>query len=175
MADIELILKEKIRNIPDYPKKGIMFRDITPLLKDKKVFALCIREIADRFKDSKIDYVAGIEARGFILGGALACALNAGFVPIRKKGKLPYKKVSIDYELEYNKETMEIHEDAVEKGSSVLIVDDLLATGGTAKAAASLIRSLGAKVIGFAFLVELSELKGIGKLDGGKVFCLVKY
>jgi adenine phosphoribosyltransferase len=175
MADIELVLKEKIRNIPDYPKKGIMFRDITPLLKDKTVFALCIKEIANKFKDSKIDYVAGIEARGFILGGALACALNAGFVPIRKKGKLPYKKVSIDYELEYNKETMEIHEDAVEKGSSVLIVDDLLATGGTAKAAASLIRSLGAKVIGFAFLVELSELKGIGKLDGGKVFRLVRY
>jgi adenine phosphoribosyltransferase len=175
MAGIEDVLKERIRSIPDYPKKGILFRDITPVLKDKKLFAMCMHEMAERFRGTRIDYVAGIEARGFIMGGAIACALNAGFIPIRKKGKLPYKKVSIDYELEYNKETMEMHEDAVEKGSSVLIVDDLLATGGTAKAAADLISKLGANVVGFAFLVELSDLNGMSKLGGNRVVCLVKY
>jgi adenine phosphoribosyltransferase len=175
MAGIELVLKEKIRSIPDYPKKGILFRDITPVLKDRKLFAMCMQEMAERFKGAKIDYVAGIEARGFIMGGAIACALNAGFIPIRKKGKLPYRKVSIDYDLEYGKETMEMHEDAVEKGSNVLIVDDLLATGGTARAAADLISKLGANIAGFAFLVELSDLNGIEKLGGGRVERLVKY
>jgi len=175
MADgAEKALRGRIRYIPDYPKKGVLFRDITPMLKDKQTLGLCVSEFAGKFKNAKIDYVVGIEARGFIIGGALACALHTGFIPIRKKGKLPYKKVSVDYELEYNKETIEVHEDAVEKGSNVLIVDDLLATGGTAAAAADLMSRLGAKITGFAFLVEISELNGMKRLKGNRVVCLVK-
>jgi len=175
MAEIEEMLRAKIRNIPDYPKKGILFRDITPVLKDGYAFSACISELAKHFANEKIDYVAGIEARGFIIGGALADALHVGFIPIRKQGKLPYKKISIEYELEYSRETMEMHEDAVEKGSGVLIVDDLLATGGTAGASAELLGRVGAKVVGFAFVVELTELKGKDKLGGARVVSLIKY
>ena len=172
---MEESLKAKMRSIPDYPKKGVLFWDITPLLKDGNAFRACIKGIAKPFAADKVDYVAGIEARGFIIGGAVAEALHAGFVPIRKKGKLPYKRVSIDYELEYSKETMEMHEDAVEKGSRVLIVDDLLATGGTAKASAELLQKLGAEIVGLAFAVELTELKGREKISNYRVISLVKY
>ncbi|MDE1855178.1 MAG: adenine phosphoribosyltransferase [Candidatus Micrarchaeota archaeon] len=175
MPEFEALLKEKIRSIPDYPKKGVIFRDITPLLKDYYSFSMCIDELASEFEGEKIDYVVGIEARGFIIGGALAEKLGVGFIPIRKKGKLPYKKVSIDYELEYGKETIEVHEDAVEKGSRVLIVDDLLATGGTAKAAADLMQKVGARVVGLGFLVELGDMKGKKKLDGARIVSLAKY
>jgi adenine phosphoribosyltransferase len=175
MADLEAALKAKIRSIPDHPKKGILFRDITPLLKDPVSFRACIDALAGRFSDVSVDYVAGIEARGFILGGALAEKLGAGFVPIRKKGKLPSRKISIDYELEYGKETIEVHEDAVEKGSRVLIVDDLLATGGTAEASGRLMQKMGANIVGYAFLVELGDLKGRDRLDAARVVSLVKY
>ncbi|VVB77473.1 Hypoxanthine/guanine phosphoribosyltransferase [uncultured archaeon] len=175
MVDIEKQLKERIRDVPNYPKKGIMFRDITPLLKDAPLFAMCVDELARRFEDEEVDYVVGVEARGFIIGSALAYALGVGFVPIRKKGKLPYRKVSKDYDLEYGKETIEIHSDAVEKGSRVLLADDLLATGGTAEAAAGLLRDLGASIVGFAFIVELKELRGAEKLGKDKVVSLVKY
>lgn len=175
MTGLEELLKEKIRSIPDYPKKGILFRDITPLLKDYYSFSMCVSELAGEFAGDKVDYVAGIEARGFIIGGALAVKLGAGFVPIRKKGKLPYRKVSIEYELEYAKETIEMHEDAVEKGSVVLVADDLLATGGTAAAAGKLLGRVGAKVAGYAFLVELQDLKGREKLAGSKIVSLVRY
>ena len=175
MADLEALLKEKIRSIPDYPRKGILFRDITPLLKDSGSFRACIDALAEQFGSGNVDYVAGIEARGFIIGGALAEKLGVGFVPIRKKGKLPYKKLSMEYELEYGKETIEVHEDAIEKGSKVLIVDDLLATGGTAESSSRLLRKMGASIVGYAFLVELSDLKGRDKLNGAKTISLVKY
>ncbi|MDE1874421.1 MAG: adenine phosphoribosyltransferase [Candidatus Micrarchaeota archaeon] len=174
-GELEKRIRAKIRDVPDYPKKGILFKDITPLLKDHCTFSACIDALADSFKGEKIDYAAGVEARGFIIGGALAGKLGVGFVPIRKKGKLPYRKVSIDYELEYGKETLEAHEDAVEKGSSVLIVDDLLATGGTARAAADLVQKMGASIIGFGFIVELSELNGRGKLGGQRIVSLIRY
>jgi len=175
MADLETALKSKIRSIPDYPKKGILFRDITPLLKDPVSFRACIDALAAQFSDAGVDHVAGIEARGFILGGALAEKLGAGFVPIRKKGKLPSRKISIDYELEYGKETIEVHEDAVEKGSRVLIADDLLATGGTAEASGRLMQKIGADIVGYAFLVELVGLKGRDRLGAVRVVSLVKY
>ena len=175
MTDLETSLKGKIRSIPDYPKKGILFKDITPLLKDHAGFAACIDALAESFAGVRIDYVVGVEARGFILGAALAEKLGLGFVPVRKNGRLPYKKVSADYELEYGKESIEVHEDAVERGSNVLNVDDLLATGGTAKATEDLMCKVGANVAGFAFLVELSDLKGREKLNGSRIVSLVKY
>ena len=175
MAVLEDMLKERVRSIPDYPKKGILFRDVTPLFKDSRAFSACIAEIAKHFAKDGIDYVAGIEARGFIIGGAVAEALHVGFIPIRKKGKLPYKKISVDYELEYGSETIEMHIDAVEKGKRVLIVDDLLATGGTAKATAELLQKAGAKIVGYAFIIELLDLKGKEKLGSGRVLSLVKY
>jgi adenine phosphoribosyltransferase len=175
MKAAEQIIKERIRDVPDYPRKGILFKDITPMLKDRDCFNTCISELADRFSGERIDYVVGIEARGFIIGSALAHLMHVGFVPIRKKGKLPYEKISEDYELEYGTETIEMHKDAIEKGSRVLVVDDLLATGGTARAAAGLLRKLGANIVGFAFIIELTDLKGKNKLDGAKVVSLVSY
>ncbi len=175
MMDAETVLKGKIMELPDYPKKGVVFRDITPMLKDRVAFRLCVDELARRLDADGIDYVVGIESRGFIVGAALAYVLGKGFVPIRKKGKLPRRTVSIDYELEYGNETIEVHEDSVEKGSRVLIADDLLATGGTAAAAADLMRKLGADVVGFAFLVELGYLKGADRLNGAKMTALVTY
>ncbi len=174
MSDLETQIKAKIRSIPDYPKKGVLFRDITPVLKDFKMFGACVEELADRFADSDIDYVAGIEARGFIIGAAVANRLKVGFIPLRKKGKLPYKRISVDYDLEYGRETLEMHEDALERDKRVLIIDDLLATGGTARAADELVEKAGATVAGFGFLVELEDLKGREALNGARIVSLVK-
>lgn len=173
--DIDAMLKSKIRNIPNYPKDGVIFRDITPLLQDPLAFSRCIRELARRTQSYNFDYIAGIEARGFIIGGALAYDTKKGFIPIRKKGKLPYDKVSVDYELEYGRQTVEMHKDAVEPGSKVLIVDDLIATGGSAEATRDLIRSVSAYVAGYAFVVELSGLKGRRNLGTTNIVSLVKY
>jgi adenine phosphoribosyltransferase len=157
-------LTKYIRSIPDWPKKDILFRDITPLLADRNAFAAAVENIADRYKDKNIDYVAAVEARGFIFGAAVAARLGAGFVPIRKKGKLPYKTESVTYDLEYGKDTLEVHIDAVKKDSGVLMVDDLLATGGTMAAACRLIEKIGGKVEAIAFLIELKDLGGREKI-----------
>ena len=168
-------LKKNIRDIPDFPKKGIIFKDITPLLKDPKLFQESVDRISDEFKDKKINTVISIESRGFIFGAAVAYKLGASFVPVRKKGKLPYKTHRVTYDLEYGSDTLEIHQDAVKKGDNVLIVDDLLATGGTAKAVAELTEKLNGKVIGIAFLIELTFLKGIEKIKNYPVFTVIQY
>ncbi len=168
-------LKKLIREVPDYPKSGILFYDLTTLLKDKNGFRDLIDQLCDHYVGHKIDLVVGIEARGFILAPALAYRLNAGFVPVRKPKKLPAKAVKVSYALEYGTDALEIHEDAVQKGQRVLLCDDLLATGGTAAAAVQLIRSLGGVVDGAAFAVELSFLNGRVKLPGLDVFSLMKY
>jgi adenine phosphoribosyltransferase len=157
-------LKDSIRSIPDYPKPGIMFRDITTLLGNARAFRRAVDELVQPWAGSKIDKVAGIEARGFILGGAVAHQVSAGFVPIRKKGKLPHKRVSIAYSLEYGLDEMEMHEDAVEKGDRVILVDDLIATGGTAEGAVKLLRQLGAQVLAACFIIDLPDLGGADKL-----------
>ncbi|MGC9156593.1 MAG: adenine phosphoribosyltransferase [Candidatus Micrarchaeia archaeon] len=172
---MEELLKSRIRSIKDFPKPGIIFRDITPLLKDPIAFGSAVDAIAKYFSQKQVDYVAGIEARGFIVGAAVASKLNVGFVPIRKKGKLPYKTVSKDYQLEYNTETIEIHVDAVEPGKKVAVIDDLLATGGTSEAACELIEKLGGEVVGLGFIVELKDLKGREHLKGREVFSLIQY
>jgi adenine phosphoribosyltransferase len=168
-------LRAKIREIPDFPKPGILFYDITTLLKDKRGFASLIDALSEHYIDQEIDLVLGMEARGFIFGPAVAYRLNAGFVPIRKPKKLPAATASISYELEYGKNTLEIHRDAISHGQRVIIVDDLLATGGTAQATVSLAESLGAKVIGCGFVVELDFLKGREKLSKYNVFSLLHY
>ncbi|PKL46294.1 MAG: adenine phosphoribosyltransferase [Planctomycetes bacterium HGW-Planctomycetes-1] len=165
MEKSELNLTNYIRNIPDWPKKGILFRDITPLLADAAAFAEAVKTISDKFRNAKIDYVAAVEARGFIFGSAVAVNLGAGFVPIRKKGKLPHKTESVTYDLEYGTDTLEVHSDAVKKGSKVLMVDDLLATGGTMAAACKLIEKIGGKVEAIAFLIELKDLGGRKKIE----------
>lgn len=170
----KIMLQKKIRNIPDFPKKGILFKDITTLLQDKKAFKKAVDLLAKKFKDKKIDAVVAVEARGFILGGALAYNLGAGFVPVRKKGKLPYKRLSVTYDLEYGTDTLEIHRDAIKPNSKVLIIDDLLATGGTIKAAVKLIRKLKGKIAGVIFLIELMDLKGIDKIKKFPVYSLLK-
>jgi adenine phosphoribosyltransferase len=176
MEDSELdFIKERIKCLPDYPKKGVLFRDITPLLKSGKAFSLCIEGLANQVRSKKIDYVAGVEARGFIIGSALALKLGVGFIPLRKPGHLPRGKISVKYEVEYGKSEIEIHEDAIEKGSRVLIVDDLMAAGGTAEAAASLIERLGGKVAGFAFIIELVDMAGRQRLKNYEVISLIKY
>ncbi len=157
-------LTKYIRSIPDWPKKGILFRDITPLLADRNAFSAAVQVLAGRCENKNIDYVAAVEARGFIFGAAVAARLGAGFVPIRKKGKLPYKTESVTYDLEYGTDTLQVHIDAVKKGSGVLMVDDLLATGGTMAAACRLIEKIGGKVEGIAFLVELKDLNGREKI-----------
>jgi len=172
--ELEEKIKEKIRSIPDYPKKGILFRDITPLLRDGPLFRACIDAIAEHF-EGRVDAVAGVEARGFIIGSAVAYKLGKGFIPIRKEGKLPYDKVKKTYSLEYGEETIEIHKDALAKGERILLVDDLLATGGTAKASCELIESLGGKIAGIAFIIELTDLHGRDKLSDKEVFTLAKY
>lgn len=154
----DLDLKTKIRRIPEF--KGVVFWDITPLLKDSNAFKQCIRELADHFRGKEVDLVASNEARGFIIGAALAYELGVGFVPIRKKGKLPSKVVSLTYDKEYEPDTIECHEDSIAPGEKVLIIDDLLATGGTVKANAELVEKLGGKVVGLGFLIELSYLHG---------------
>src|SRR5215472_10030446 len=158
-------LKKLIREVPDFPKKGILFYDITTLLKDKLGFATLIDALSEHYLAKEIDLVLGMEARGFIFGPALAYRLNAGFVPVRKPGKLPAATAKVEYDLEYGSNTLEVHEDAIEKGQRVLIVDDLLATGGTAEATAKLARSLGAEIAGMGFVVELDFLKGCEKLS----------
>lgn len=168
-------LKKIIRNIPDFPKKGIVFKDITPLLQDAKTFKQGIDSIYKKFKDKKIDTVVSIESRGFILGATVAYKLGAGFVPVRKKGKLPYLTHSVTYELEYGTDTLEIHRDAIKEGQRVLIIDDLLATGGTARAVVELVEKLKGEVIGIAFLIELTFLKGREKIKDHPFYTLIKY
>lgn len=168
-------IKNEIRTVPDFPKKGIMFRDITTLLKNPKTLKMAIDILYDIFKDENIDYVAGIESRGFIFGMPLAYKLNCGFIPVRKPNKLPCETISEEYELEYGKDKIEIHKDALSKGDKVLIVDDLLATGGTANAAINLVSKV-ANVIGVAFVIELEELKGRDKFSKDiKIVSLAKY
>src|SRR5271170_7559275 len=168
-------LKKLIREVPDYPKPGILFYDITTLLKDKKGFSTMIDRLCQHYEGHTIDLVAGVEARGFIFGPALAYRLGAGFVPIRKPNKLPGKTAQVTYQLEYGTDKLEIHQDAVKPGERVLISDDLLATGGTAAAAAQLVRQLGGEVAGSAFAVELTFLNGRAKLPGMDVFSLLQY
>jgi adenine phosphoribosyltransferase len=163
-TSLENDLRAAIRSIPDYPKPGIMFRDITTLLGDARAFRRAVDELVQPWAGMKIDKVAGIEARGFILGGAVAHQVSAGFIPIRKKGKLPHKRVSIAYSLEYGLDEMEVHEDAVTKGERVILVDDLIATGGTAEGAVKLLRQLGANVLAACFVIDLPELGGADKL-----------
>jgi adenine phosphoribosyltransferase len=164
-----------IRAIPDFPIPGILFRDITPLLKDKQGFKAAIDLFVERFKGRDIDYVVGIEARGYMLGAPLAYAIGAGFVPVRKPGKLPYSKLSESYALEYGTNSLEIHADALGNGDRVIVVDDLLATGGTAAATRRLLERLGAEVAGFAFLIELEALKGRDVLEGVDVTTFITY
>ncbi len=168
-------LQKIIRDIPDFPKKGIIFKDITPILKHPEAFRYAIDCIAEQIAPKKLDYIVGIESRGFIFSPVLAYKLNAGFIPVRKKGKLPHKTEQIAYALEYGEAVLEIHRDALDAGARVAIVDDLLATGGTAAAAARLVEKLGGQVECFAFLVELEFLEGRKKLEGYDIFSLVKY
>src|SRR5882762_975987 len=168
-------LKQLIREVPDFPKPGILFYDITTLLKDKRGFATLIDALSEHYLEKDIDLVLGMEARGFIFGPALAYRLNAGFVPVRKPGKLPAETVRVSYELEYGSNSLEVHKDAIRKDDRVLIVDDLLATGGTAVATAELASGLGAQIAGLAFVVELDFLKGREKLAKYDVFSLLHY
>ncbi len=168
-------IKSVIRDVPDFPKKGIIFKDITPFLQNTEIFKKTINFLAKRYRDKNISKVIGIEARGFIIASPLALELNAGFVPVRKKGKLPYRTISVTYELEYGTDTLQIHEDAIKKGENVLIVDDVLATGGTAKAVAGLVEKLGGNITEIVMLIELEFLKGRENLKDYNVFSLVKY
>lgn len=167
-------LKSCVRDIPNFPKAGIIFKDITTLLKDGKSFRKAVDLFASELKDKKIDIVLCVEARGFIFGAALAYKLGAGIAPIRKKGKLPHKTHSITYDLEYGKDTLEIHQDAFEKGAKVLIIDDLLATGGTCRAVIDLVEKMDGKIEAIAFLIELTALKGRDKLKGYPIISLIK-
>ena len=168
-------VKNYIRDIPDYPKKGIIFRDITPLLNNPVVFKFVVDTLAEYFKHKNVQKVLSIEARGFIFGSTVAYKLNCGFVPVRKKGKLPYKTISIEYELEYGKDVLEIHQDAISQRENVVIIDDVLATGGTAYAVAKLAEKCGGKVVGLGFVVELTYLNPKEKLKDYEVFSIVKY
>ena len=175
-TDVVANVKSKIRSVNDFPKKGIIFRDITTALKEPEVLKEMIDYLCDQFKDVKIDYIAGIESRGFIFGMPMAYKLNAGFVPIRKPNKLPAKTISQEYQLEYGTDKIEIHTDAIKEGDNVLIVDDLLATGGTAEAACKLINKTGGNLVGIAFLIELEDLKGRDKFDKNlKIVSMLKY
>jgi adenine phosphoribosyltransferase len=168
-------LKTQIRNVPDFPKPGILFYDITTLLQSPTGFRAAIDSIAEPFQDGSIDVIVGIESRGFIFGAALADRLQAGFVPVRKPGKLPSHTIRASYSLEYGSDALEMHHDGVSAGQKVLIVDDLLATGGTASAAMDLVTKLGGTVAGFAFLIELVELNGRAKLGGHRIHAVLKY
>ncbi len=169
-------VKEKIRSVENFPKEGIIFRDITTALKDAETLRVMIDYLCDEFKDVKIDYIAGIESRGFIFGMPMAYKMDAGFVPIRKPHKLPAATYSQEYALEYGTDKIEIHQDALPQGANVLIVDDLLATGGTAEAACKLVKKTGANLVGIAFLIELEDLNGREKLkDCGRVVSMLKY
>lgn len=168
-------LASAVRNIPDFPKKGIVFRDITTLLKDPASYKESIQTFLERYQKTRIDKIACIESRGFIFGSVLAEKMGVGFIPIRKKGKLPAEKIQEEYDLEYGKDSVEIHTDAIVPGDQVLIHDDLLATGGTAAAACRLVEKLGGKVVGVSFLIELSFLNGREKLKGYDVFSIIQY
>ncbi len=168
-------LKDFIRAVPDYPQPGVLFRDITPLLQNPAALKFVIEIMTDRYRGAGIDHVVGIESRGFIFGTPLAYLLNTGFVPVRKKGKLPYETVEQEYSLEYGSATLEIHTDALRPGERVLVVDDLLATGGTTEGTVRLVESLGAEVVSLAFLIELSFLNGRERLPGRDVFALLSY
>jgi adenine phosphoribosyltransferase len=168
-------LERFIRDIPDWPVKGILFRDITPLLANTTAFKHSLDRMTTPFTDRVIDCVAAVEARGFIFGSAIAAKLGVGFVPIRKKGKLPFRTTSVSYDLEYGASTLEIHTDALKQGQKVLLVDDLLATGGTMDAAAKLVEKLGAEVVGITFLVELTALNGRSKLEGYDIKSVIIY
>ena len=170
-----LDLKSRIRDIPDFPKKGILFRDITTLLKDTEAFQKVIDKITCFYEDEGIEKVVGIESRGFIMGAPVAYGLSAGFIPVRKPGKLPSDIYEAKYELEYGTDTLTVHQDAITPGERVLVVDDLLATGGTIAATLDLLKQLGAVVVGVAFLIELAELKGRDKLAGYQVLSLISY
>ena len=169
------LLEKSIRNIPDFPKPGILFRDVTTLIQNKTAFKKSIDLLAKQYKGKKIDKIVGVEARGFIFGAALAYKIGAGFVPVRKKGKLPYKTISTTYELEYGTDTLEIHKDAITAGDKILIIDDLLATGGTVKAAVDLIKQLQAKIMGIGFVIELVDLHGRDKLKEYPLYSLIKF
>ena len=162
-------VREHVREVPDFPKKGILFLDVTTIVKDAKAFNRCIDFLYEKFKDENIDYVAGIESRGFIFGAPLACKLNAGFVTVRKPNKLPADTIKETYDLEYGTDTIEMHADAVKAGDRVLVIDDLLATGGTAAAACNLVKKAGADVVASAFIIELDPLKGREKIEASGV------
>lgn len=172
-----MTIKSRIRTVPHYPKQGVMFRDITTLLKDPVGLRITIDELVRRYQDQKIDKIAGIESRGFILGAPLAFALGKGFIPIRKKGKLPAETIGHDYELEYGTDRIEIHTDAIEPGERVLLVDDLIATGGTAEAACKLIEKMGGKIVECCFVIDLPDIGGRARLEklGQDVFALCEF
>ncbi|MBX3187397.1 MAG: adenine phosphoribosyltransferase [Labilithrix sp.] len=167
--------KSKIRDIPDFPTPGILFKDITPLLADPRAFHIVLDSIAERFIGEHVDAIVGVEARGFIFGGALAARLNASFVPARKPGKLPAKSDRVSYKTEYSEATLEMHEQSIRRGSRVLVVDDVLATGGTAKASADLVATQGGEVVAYTFVIELSFLKGRAVLAPGRVESVITY
>lgn len=169
------LLEKSIRNIPDFPKPGILFRDVTTLIQNKQAFKKTVDLLAKKYKGKGFDKVVGVEARGFIFGAAVAHKINAGFVPVRKKGKLPYKTISTTYELEYGTDTLEIHKDAIKPGEKVLIIDDLLATGGTVKAVTELINQLGGRIAGIGFVIELVDLHGKDKLKDYPLYSLIKF
>jgi len=168
-------LKSRIRHVPDFPKPGILFYDVTTLLRDREGFRLAVDSLASPYTSTPIDVVVGIESRGFILGSAVADRIGAGFVPVRKLGKLPSTTVRASYALEYGNDSLEMHKDAIERGQRVLVVDDLLATGGTARATLDLVKQLGGEVQGVAFLIELVALEGRKRLQGEKVMAVLQY
>lgn len=168
-------LKGFIRDIPDFPKRGILFRDITPLLRDPEALRHTLDCFAERYEGKGIQKVVSMEARGFIIGPAIAARLNAGFAPVRKPGKLPYASRQVTYDLEYGTDTLAIHEDAIAKGEKVLLLDDLLATGGTMAASVKLVEELGGQIVGIGFIIELTALKGRDKLSGHDIFSLIRY
>ena len=171
----KLNLQDFIRDVPDFPKQGIIFKDITPLLNHKDAIKRVVNLLAARFREKKVQHIVAVESRGFIFGAALAYKLGCGFVPVRKRGKLPYKTKQVTYELEYGTDTLEIHEDAIARGDRVLIVDDLLATGGTVKAVTELVKIFSGKIVGIAFLIELTFLKGRDKLKEFPLHSIIKY
>lgn len=175
MADAPIVLQDWLRDINDFPKPGILFKDITPMLAHPPAFQTVIARMAAQFANRDIDVIAAAEARGFIFGAPLALELNAGFVPIRKPGKLPYATIALEYQLEYGKDKLEVHKDAFPQGSRVLLIDDVLATGGTMKACRDLVESTGAEVVACAFVLELSFLGGRDKLVPSEVFSLITY
>jgi adenine phosphoribosyltransferase len=175
MAKEPIALAQYIRGIPDWPRKGILFRDITPLLAHRKAFPAAVEALCEPWRHAGVEYVAGVEARGFIFGAAVAARLKAGFIPIRKKGKLPYETERVTYDLEYGTDCVEMHRDAVPPGAKVLMVDDLLATGGTMRAACQLIEKVGGRVVGISFLIELTDLHGRDRLTGYHVHVVIPY